>query len=602
MKQKIHQSESSIVNGVKAPSTDDGHEDAGTKTVMLSHVPVSIGSRTDPSSTNSSISSKGDDAINDTQDKAKELNTVGVVPPENVTVVVSDSSNESSRHEVMPQNKISVPVSSSSSNLDKVKPMQPPPPMLNRLKVLSRKDPCDQQDTASGPQQKKARLDEGPCRPIAPSPASMVLLGCEQDESVLNPLHAFIRKQIEVFTATAVELQQPAPGRKQPIKLHQVGLRCIHCRNQANLKRVKRAVCYPSSVGRVYHSVSDMKFDHFSHCRAMPPDVRAQFEKLKSEGKRNQEKKSTKGYPSSTAQYYHDAALKMGMTDGPGGVFISGVLRNMVPSQYAQMSAMRHDMSMNMACFSALSGLGMPPNLAPGLLNRSMIMNLLNTHPNNSAVSSSESSLAGQGSLKSRTDLPGSSASKGQVRKTLAEASDRENLNGLHCFVRQHVEAFTADNNDISAPAPGRKTRVILGQVGIRCIHCAKLPISERVKRSVCYPPSVRGIYHSISNMKFDHFAICRGLPAEARAEFTKLKDSCSRRGTAGNNGSRGSTSSTARYYEESAMRKGLIDTDAGIRFQANVKGEDVTKPGLSVPARGTGNFFALVRAASQAA
>jgi hypothetical protein len=132
------------------------------------------------------------------------------------------------------------------------------------------------------------------------------------------------------------------------------------------------------------------------------------------------------------------------------------------------------------------------------------------------------------------------------------------------------VEVFTADKNDIAAPAPGRKTRVVLGQVGIRCTHCAKLPVKQRVKRAVCYPPSVGGIYHSVSNMKFDHFGLCRALPPQAREEFTTLKSSCSRRGTAGNNSSRGggSASSTAQYYNESAIRKGLVDSNAGIRFR----------------------------------
>ena len=64
-------------------------------------------------------------------------------------------------------------------------------------------------------------------------------------------------------------------------------------------------------------------------------------------------------------------------------------------------------------------------------------------------------------------------------------------------------------------------------------------------ERAICYPPSVEGIYHSVSNMKFDHFGKCRGLPPQAREEFTSLKSSCSRKGTAGNNSSsRGSSSS----------------------------------------------------------
>ena len=92
-----------------------------------------------------------------------------------------------------------------------------------------------------------------------------MLLARPGDEEVLSPLHCFIRRQIEVFEATPEELAQPAPGRKVPIKLRQVGLRCIHCTstslvgknsgNDSPTKRVKRAVCYPSSVARVSGSL-----------------------------------------------------------------------------------------------------------------------------------------------------------------------------------------------------------------------------------------------------------------------------------------------------------------------------------------------------------
>ena len=67
--------------------------------------------------------------------------------------------------------------------------------------------------------------------PIAPSPSkddksdaavAPTLLAQPEDKSVLSPLHAFIRTQIEVFIATETEMSEPAPGRKHPIKLKQV--------------------------------------------------------------------------------------------------------------------------------------------------------------------------------------------------------------------------------------------------------------------------------------------------------------------------------------------------------------------------------------------
>jgi hypothetical protein len=153
--------------------------------------------------------------------------------------------------------------------------------------------------------------------------------------------------------------------------------------------------------------------------------------------------------------------------------------------------------------------------------------------------------------------------------------TDPQYLNSLHCFVRRNVELFIADDEDISAPSPGRKNRVNLGQVGIRCIHCAKLPVKERVKRSVCYPPSVSGIYHSVSNMKFDHFANCMGLSPEGRVEFDHLRTNFTRRGSSTSNGGRGMSNSTAQYYHDSALRLGLVDTPDGIRFANQLQAQD---------------------------
>ena len=148
------------------------------------------------------------------------------------------------------------------------------------------------------------------CSKIGTNPP--VLLAQPRDESVLNPIHCFVRRHIEVFEATEVEIQLPAPGRKNPIRPKQIGLRCIHCKTLSPRDRVKRAVCYPTSVGRVYNSVSDMKFDHFSTCKGLSVQDRQEFERLKEEtkkGKRGSAKKTSNQsnknlkYSSSTAQY-----------------------------------------------------------------------------------------------------------------------------------------------------------------------------------------------------------------------------------------------------------------------------------------------------------
>ena len=503
--------------------------------------------------------------------------------------------------------------------------------------------------------------------------SSPLLLAQDEDEENLSPLHAFVRKQIEVFTVTPTELAQPAPGRKQPIQLHQVGFRCIHCRDFPSLgsrkNRVKRAVCYPSAIGRIYHSVSDMKSDHFSHCKSVPPEVRQTFEALKADAKSAQKDKQSKSRngenkrgnsSSSTSEYYRDSAARMGLVDGPGRIYMvtaqsrsknavsTPVITPNVPQQILQSPSMAQNVlqqqqeeyrklhiqqqSFATVNSAAVASMLFPPIPMPGMLpantgkeNLGLGINHLTTAMSSSLLQSllmnavaagahaqrsidadivrveqqqiSAMHLSQQNPLKQPLESsPGTHASVGKIVLPLAAPEDANDLNPLHCFVRKHVELFSADKNDTEAPCPGRKTRVTLGQVGIRCKHCAKLNFKprERVKRAACYPPSIDGIYQSVSNMKFDHFGICPSLPPKAKEELAQLKASYSGRNI-------GSTK-TAKYYRESAVSKGLIDTNKGIRFR------DTCIPAISVPqpllartdiAEGPTRFSALMMAAA---
>jgi hypothetical protein len=482
-----------------------------------------------------------------------------------------------------------------------------------RSVTLTASDIRDQEASPSKRRRLEGKVGYAGLNPLAPTPTATLLLARQMDDEILNPLHAFVRKQIEIFTATRAEMAQPAPGRKNPIQLHQVGLRCIHCRDLPVKDKGKRAVCYPSSVGRVYHSVSDMKFDHFGACKGIPDKVRARFNELKEGSKKKPEKTATMkshGCSSSTAQYYHDSARQLGMMDNRAGVFMadpevasrhepqvnhaghleSGRQRfqqqqelehlqghTLVPPPGLPLGAREHmEMSttyINSAPFSQF-GHHIPTlnsNISPALM---MSQDLFQHSLMSPSLPPFFFSLMTNNA--NATPKPNSNSSPPVHRGAgiLASPKDQGYLNPLHCFVRRHVEVFAADKDDIAAPSPGRKHRVLLGQVGIRCVQCASLPPKERVKRAVCFPPSVNGIYHSVSNMKFDHFGICRGLSNEDRDEFTALRKLSGRRGAA-QGASKGACNSTAQYYHDSALRLGLIDTDEGIRFKDSV----VSKP-----------------------
>jgi hypothetical protein len=470
----------------------------------------------------------------------------------------------------------------------------------------------------------------------------MLLLATEKDGSFLSPLHTFVRQQIEVFEASEEDVKQPAPGRRIPIQLKQVGLRCIHCKHQKARERKKRAVCYPSSVGRVYHSVSDMKFAHFP-CSQMPKEVLQRLSALKDEAQL--QSKLDKGSGSKrhgstnacTAQYYHDSARELGMGDGRGGIYAQPCLsRGGIPTTVS-VHAMPNgkplltlcpqpDHSLTIAAISqarALQGVlfgsfmaafacGNGNAVGQRALTTADLINQNASAPATTAAAAVAASSFSTDSTCALAVIPVPQETNKSKRvpqrqegsALLASEVDNHYLAPIHCFVRRHVEVFAATEQDIAAPAPGRKKPIALGQVGLRCVHCAKLPVKERAKRAICYPPSVNGVYHAVSNMKFDHFKLCRGMDKEARDEFQGLvasPPSGAKRSCDGESTPRPRVSnSTAQYYHDSALRMGLRDTPQGIRLHqplANMAVNDI--PGTSIAAKDAEGMEALIIAAT---
>lgn len=74
-------------------------------------------------------------------------------------------------------------------------------------------------------------------------------LGLPGDKDWLTPLHCFVRLHcVEVFTATKVDVAIPTKGKRKPIQIGQVGIRCPHCHNSETglVSRERGSVYYPT--------------------------------------------------------------------------------------------------------------------------------------------------------------------------------------------------------------------------------------------------------------------------------------------------------------------------------------------------------------------
>jgi hypothetical protein len=149
---------------------------------------------------------------------------------------------------------------------------------------------------------------------------------------------------------------------------------------------------------------------------------------------------------------------------------------------------------------------------------------------------------------------------------SLSLDTDDDFLSPLHAYMRKFcVEAFAVAQPERSHLKTGRShgvNRIVPGQVGIRCIHCKHRPDWGRPERAVCFPSSLRNIYHSIETWQRRHSLVCQDIPDWVKKNLTDLMQ-CSKSGAGGRR----------QYWEESARRLGLIDTPHGIFFSR--------KPGL---------------------
>ena len=142
-----------------------------------------------------------------------------------------------------------------------------------------------------------------------------VLLALPEDTNFLSPLRCFLRQHVCAFTTTNRDIAIRTPFTFS-VREGQVGVGCIHCLAVPPKQRSNRAVCFPFTVARIYQSVADIQRFHLGECRMMPPEVRAQFLKLQSESA-----KGSRGL--ATRTYWTDSAKRIGLADGPGGMYFA---------------------------------------------------------------------------------------------------------------------------------------------------------------------------------------------------------------------------------------------------------------------------------------
>jgi len=134
---------------------------------------------------------------------------------------------------------------------------------------------------AQPPQPAQANLDH--LAPVVRRNRNPITLHRAEDEESLSSYQCAVRKQIEVFAAEPLDVDNNAQGRNKAIILNQVGIRCIHCADIHPKRRARGGTYYPSTLNGFYQAAQNMATGHLcEYCTHVPLEVRQRLLILKT--------------------------------------------------------------------------------------------------------------------------------------------------------------------------------------------------------------------------------------------------------------------------------------------------------------------------------
>lgn len=134
---------------------------------------------------------------------------------------------------------------------------------------------------------------------------------------------------------------------------------------------------------------------------------------------------------------------------------------------------------------------------------------------------------------------------------------DDDVLSDHQVILRKQIEFFVAQQIDIDNFTPGPRKEISVGQVGIRCKHCAVLAPSKQSRGAMYFPSTLRAIYQAAQNMASVHCTdTCEHIHPLIKME---LIDFQGRKAVMGHGGKK--------YWEEGAGARGIYETGLGLRF-----------------------------------
>ena len=325
-----------------------------------------------------------------------------------------------------------------------------------------------------------------------PKPTPMAM---QTDNEYITPLHCFIRLHcVELFTATQDDVFTPSKGKRRPIQLHQVGIRCPHCHgcgpSEPNTKigHERGSVYYPNNISSIYNATMNLLQRHLHVCEFVPKEIMKVYNELKADDARS----------GTSKRYWIDSALLLGLFDTASGIrWCSPAIPPVHPMrggvenrpEYTNMfNSNSHQQSNNLNDNSASGGAGGPSTSSHGnfMLDQS------------GSQESRNSNFAGSISLVSPED------------KHLATRYSFALLSQMRSC------KFT------EADRLGKRKGLPINFAGLACSHCYGGYGSGRF-----FPSTIKTMSDTSKtlNVLHSHMMKCRKCPDEVRERLMMLRD-----------------------------------------------------------------------------
>ena len=126
--------------------------------------------------------------------------------------------------------------------------------------------------------------------------------------------------------------------------------------------------------------------------------------------------------------------------------------------------------------------------------------------------------------------------------------------------IRKQIEFFAVQQEDIDHFSQERRKNVSIGQVGIRCRHCAGIPRKELTRCAMYFPTTIRALYQAAQHMASVHFTgTCAHINPQLKAQLIDFQEKKAVFGRGGKN---------YNYWAERANVRGVYETEQGLRFR----------------------------------